>query len=130
MAKMSKAERKAQKAKQKAEKTPPSEVPERDLGYDADYYADDAGNEIEAVRADFVIKPQWYRDMFRAGDIHYRKEQVQAFCSDGQWHAEKDTACALCRDANGTVMLLGDAELAKRWKRVATSMSHLKVKRR
>lgn len=125
MAKLSKAERKSKKAKKKAEATRSGEVFERRLGYDADFYADEAGREIEAVRADFVVKPEWYYGMFRAGEIHYRREQVQALCSDRQWHVEKDTACALCRDEEGAVTLLSDAELKESWKRIATSTSRL-----
>lgn len=124
MAKMSKSERKALKNKQnESNKKSDTKVVERELGYDADYYEDENGEEIECVRVDFVKKPKWYYDMFRAGEIHYRNNELQAKCSDGQWHAEKDVKSCLAKRKDGTVVLLSDAQLKDGWHQVATSSS-------
>lgn len=127
MAKMSKAERKALKEQQKNEKknTQPVQIEERNLGYDADFYVSSDGIEIECVRIDFVRKPDWYNDMFISGDIHYRRNELQAKCSDGQWHAGKDIKSCLAKNASdGTVLLLTDEDLANSgWTMTATSSS-------
>lgn len=127
MAKMSKAERKEAKAKQHAneKKDKTSSIPERSFEYDADVYVNAGGEEIECVRIDFVKKPKWYEDMFRAGDIHYRNNELQARCSDGEWHAGKDMKCCLAKHSNGTIVLLADEELKEGWQIAATSSSNI-----
>lgn len=125
MAKMSKAERKAAKQQNHKANAVNAEITERDLGYDADYFVDEHGNEIELVRVDFVKKPEWYYDMFRAKKIRYRSNELQALCSDGKWYSDKDTKSGLARKADGDIVLLSDAELKEKWTRVATSTSKL-----
>lgn len=130
--KLSKAERKAMNAQKKrdadAAKQETHDVEERDLGYDADFYRNDAGEEVEAIRPDFVIKPAWYADMFRAGEIHYRADGAHVLASDGQWYIEKDTACMIFRHGDGCVELVSDKDAkANGWTRMATSTSHLKL---
>lgn len=120
--KLSKAERK----KLKNDQSKPTEtaiVEERNLGYDADYYIDQDNNEIECVRIDFIHKPDWYYDMFREGYIHYRNNELQAKCSDGAWHKEKDIRCCLGKLGDGTIWLLSDKTLKDNWKLIATSSS-------
>lgn len=123
--KMSKAERKAAKAAQKKEQpqATQSDIEERALGYDADFYVNEAGEEIECVRIDFVRKPAWYNEMFCAGDIHYKNNELQALCSDGTWQAGKDIKSCLARTCDEQIFLLGDDELKKAWRQVATSSS-------
>lgn len=130
--KLSKAERKALNAQKKRDadnaKQETHSVEERDLGYDADFYRNEAGEEVEAVRPDFVIKPSWYADMFRADEIKYLADGAHVLASDGQWHVEKDTACMIFRHVDGRVELVSDKDAkANGWTRVATSTSHLKL---
>lgn len=130
--KLTKAERKAQKAAAKNEKANATSglmnVAERDLGYDADFYTNaDSAEEIEAVRVDFVVKPKWYNEMFIDGRIHYRSGELQVQYDDGSWHAGKDLKCVLARCADGSVAIIGDDELNSGWKKIATSTSRLNL---
>lgn len=130
--KLTKAERKAQKAAAKNEKatatSDPMNMAERDLGYDADFYMSaDSADEIEAVRVDFVVKPKWYNEMFIDGRIHYRSGELQAQYADGSWHADKDLKCVLARRSDGSVVIIGDDELNNGWKKIATSTSCLNL---
>lgn len=134
MKKLTKAERKAQKAAAKNEKanatSGSTNVVERDLGYDADFYVStDSTEEIEAVRVDFVIKPKWYNEMFNDERIHYRSGELQAQYGDGSWHAGKDLKCVLARRSDGSVTIIGDDELSSRWKKIATSTSRLNLQK-
>lgn len=126
--KLTKAERKALNAKKKAQdddSNKTTDVAERDLGYDADFYVNADGEEVESVRSDFVVKPEWYKRMFRNGQIRYTTNELQVQCNDGTWHAGRDVKCSLVRFADEKVMIIGEEELKKNWKRVATTSSRL-----
>lgn len=130
--KLTKAERKAQKAAAKNEKANATgssmNVEERDLGYDADFYVGtDSAEEIEAVRVDFVVKPKWYDELFIDGRIHYRSGELQAQYDDGSWHASKDLKCVLARRSDGSVVIIDDNELNSGWEKIATSTSRLNL---
>lgn len=130
--KLTKAERKSQKAAAKNEKANATggsmNVVERDLGYDADFYVStDSAEEIEAVRVDFVAKPKWYNEMFFDGRIHYRSSELQVQYDDGSWHAGKDLKCVLARRSDGSIVIIGDEELNSGWKKIATSTSRLNL---
>ena len=120
---MSKAERKALKAKQNNKAIEELVIEDRNLGYDADFYVNNNNEEIECVRVDFIKKPDWYNDMFINGDIHYLNNELQAKCSDGNWYKGKDIKSYLVKYKDNTIKLFNEEELKNNWKLIATSNS-------
>lgn len=133
MAKMSKSERKALKKQNqnndKNNENKDVEIIDRDLGYDADFYVDGNGNEIECVRVDFVIKPRWYLDIRADKRMLYHMTTIEYTDTDGNTYEEKDIASCIAKYPDGKIRLVPDSE-TKSWQKVATSSSKPSAVRR